>query len=207
MGTLNVLDYAHQNNISKIINTSTFVYGIPQYLPIDEKHPINPHSPYTKSKLMAERLCEYYATDYGIDIVTLRPFYVYGPSMKTTSFIPSIIKQIKERNKVSLSRSNTKRDFLYVDDLVDVVDRILSDFPKGYNVYNVGFGKSYSLERVIEIIEKILNINVDIEYDESIRPNDIVDMVADNSSLRNLFNWRPRIDIEAGLRLTLNDSF
>jgi UDP-glucose 4-epimerase len=207
LGTLNVLDYARQNNISKIINTSTFVYGIPQYLPIDEKHPINPHSPYTKSKLMAERLCEYYSKDYGIDIVTLRPFYVYGPAMKMTTFIPSIIKQIREGNRVFLSSRNTRRDFLYIDDLVDIIDRILLDFPKGHNVYNVGFGKSYSLEKVIEIIEKILKIDIDIEYDDSLRPNDIVNMEADNSSLRNLYNWCPKIDIEVGLRLTLDDDF
>lgn len=205
MGTLNVLDFARLNNINKIINLSTFVYGKPHYFPIDEKHPINPHSPYTKSKLIAEKLCEYYAQDYGIDIVTLRPFYIYGPSMNKASFIPSIIKQIIEKGKVILSNRNTKRDFLHIDDFIDLIEKLLSNFPAGYKKYNVGFGKSNSLEEVVELIKKILKIEVDIEYNDSIRPNDIVDMVADISSLRKLYGWRPVLDIEAGLRLTLDD--
>lgn len=205
MGTLNILDFARQNNITKVINLSTFVYGKPHYFPIDEKHPINPHSPYTKSKVIAEKLCEYYAEDYGMDIVTLRPFYIYGPSMNKASFIPSIIKRINEKGKVFLSNRNTKRDFLHVDDFIDLIEKILSNFPAGYTIYNVGFGKSNSLEEVLELIKKILKIEVDIEYSDLIRPNDIVDMVADISSLRKTYGWRPVLDIEAGLRLTLDD--
>jgi UDP-glucose 4-epimerase len=205
VGTLNVLDFARQNNINKIINLSTFVYGKPHYFPIDEKHPINPHSPYTKSKLIAEELCEYYSEDYGIDIVTLRPFYIYGPSMNKASFIPSIIKHILEKGKAILSNKNTKRDFLYIDDFCDLIERILSNFPTGYKTYNVGYGKSTSLEHVVELVKNILQIEVNIEYSDSFRPNDIVDMVADISTLRKLYGWRPVLDIEAGLRLILND--
>ena len=118
MGTLNILDFARQNNINKIINFSTYIYGKPDYFPIDEKHPINPHSPYTKSKLIAEKLCEYYAADYGLNIVTLRPFYIYGPSANDLTFFPSIIKQIKQNGKVILSSKNTRRDFLFIDDFM-----------------------------------------------------------------------------------------
>jgi UDP-glucose 4-epimerase len=205
MGTLNILEFARHNSINKIINLSTFVYGKPKYFPIDEKHPINPHSPYTKSKLIAEKLCEYYAQDYGMDIVTLRPFYIYGPSMNKASFIPSIIRHINEKGKVILSNRNTKRDFLHIDDFIDLIEKVLSNFPTGYKIYNVGFGKSNSLEEVVELIKKIWKIEVDIEYSDSIRPNDIVDMVADISSLRKIYGWSPALDIEAGLRLTLDD--
>jgi UDP-glucose 4-epimerase len=205
MGTLNILDLARRNNIHKIINISTFVYGKPLYFPIDEKHPINPHSPYTKSKLIAEKLCEYYAGDYDIDIVTLRPFYIYGPNMNKNSFIPSIIRDIHQSGKVILSNRNTKRDFLHVDDFVALVYKILYNFPAGYKIYNVGSGNSYSLEEVIEHIKKILEIQVDIEYSRSIRPDDIMEMVADITLLKNLFDWKPLLDIESGLRLTLDE--
>jgi UDP-glucose 4-epimerase len=205
VGTLNILEFARQNNIGKIINLSTFVYGKPQYFPIDEKHPISPHSPYTKSKRIAEKLCQYYAEDYGIDIVTLRPFYLYGPSMNKTSFIPSVIKQISENGKVTLSNKNTKRDFLFIDDFVDLIDILLSNFPTGHRIFNVGFGESHSLEEIVELIKKILNIEADIEYSNSVRPNDIIDMVADTSSLRNLYGWKPVIEIDSGLRLTLSE--
>jgi len=205
MGTLNILDFARHNNIRKIINISTYIYGKPHYIPIDEKHPVKPHSPYTKSKLIAEKLCEYYTEDYGMDIVSLRPFYIYGPSPNEVSFIPSIIKQIKEDGRVILSNKYTKRDFLFIDDFIDLIYKILSNFPKGYNAYNVGFGKSYSLEKVVEIIKEILKIDINVEYNTSIRPNDISDMVADISSLQKLYAWKPEIDIETGLRLTLDD--
>jgi UDP-glucose 4-epimerase len=206
LGTLNILDFARQNNVNKIVNISTYIYGKPNYFPINENHPINPHSPYTKSKVIAEKLCEFYAQDYGIDVVTLRPFYIYGPSQNELTFIPSIIKQIRKNGKVILSSRNTKRDFLFVDDFIDLINKLILNFPKGYNTYNVGFGKSYPLERVVEIIRQILNINVDIEYNPSMRPNDIVDMVADITQLEKLYGWKPQIDIETGLRLTLSDS-
>lgn len=205
IGTLNILEFARENKINKIINIGTYIYGKPKYFPIDEKHPVKPHSPYTKSKLIAEKLCEYYTEDYGIDIVTLRPFYLYGPSPNELSFIPSIIQQIKQGGRVILSNRNTKRDFLFIDDFIDLIYKILFNFPKGYNAYNVGFGQSSSLEKVVDIIKKILGINIIIEYDSSIRPNDIVDMVADISSLQKLYGWKPKIDIETGLRLTLDD--
>jgi UDP-glucose 4-epimerase len=205
MGTLNMLEYARQNNIRKIINLSTFVYGKPQYFPVDEKHPIAPHSPYTKSKVLAEKICRYYVEDYSLDVVTLRPFYIYGPSMNKDSFIPSIIKQINEKGKVVLSNENTKRDFLYIDDFIDLIDKVLTNFPKGYNIFNVGFGKSYSLREVVELIKKILKIEIEIEYRDSVRPNDIDDMVADTSSLQKNYDWKPLINIEEGLGLTLSN--
>ena len=206
LGTLNILDFARQNNVNKIVNISTYIYGKPIYFPINENHPINPHSPYTKSKVLAEKLCEFYAKDYGIDVVTLRPFYIYGPSPNELTFIPSIIKQIKKNRKVILSSRNTKRDFLFVDDFIDLIYKIILNFPKGYNTYNAGFGKSYTLERVVEIIRQILNIDVDIEYNSLMRPNDIVDMIADITQLEKLYGWKPQIGIEDGLRLTLNES-
>lgn len=205
MGTLNVLDFARQNDIKKIVNFSTYVYGKPLYFPVDEKHPVNPHSPYTKSKLIAEKLCENYAEDYGLDIVTLRPFYIYGPSSSKTSFFPIIVDQINQSGKVTLSNRNTRRDFLFVDDLIDFLNRLLLDYPKGYNLYNVGYGKSYSLEEVVEIIKEITGIHIDVEYNGSIRPNDIVDMVADISTIQRLYAWKPKIDIKTGIRLTIKD--
>ena len=206
LGTLNILDLARQNNVKKVVNISTYIYGKPSYFPVNENHPIKPHSPYTKSKVIAEKLCEFYADDYGIDVVTLRPFYIYGPSQNELTFIPSIIKQIKKNGTVTLSSRNTKRDFLFVDDFIDLIYKIILSFPKGYSTYNVGFGKSYPLERVVEITGQILNINVNIEYNSSMRPNDITDMVADITQLEKLYGWKPQIDIETGLRLTLSDS-
>ncbi len=204
-GTLNLLDFAREREIKKIINISTYVYGKPIYLPIDEKHPINPHTPYNKSKIISENLCKYYSQDYGINIVTLRPFYIYGPLSSTLSFIPSIIQQINKNGNVFLSQENTKRDFLFIDDFINLILKILNKFPNGYNVYNVGYGKSNSLEEIIKIIEKIMNIKTNIHYDKSIRPNDILEMVADITQVTKSFDWKPQIELEEGIRITLKN--
>lgn len=127
--------------------------------------------------------------------------------MNKTSFIPAIIKQISENGKVTLSNKNTKRDFLFIDDFIDLISILLTKFPTGYTIFNVGFGKSHSLEEVVELIKKILNTEADIEYSNSVRPNDIIDMVADTSSLRNRYGWKPVIEIDTGLRLTLSEMF
>ncbi len=202
VGTLNILDYAVKRKIKNIINISTYTYGNPKYIPIDENHPLSPHSPYNKSKLISEKLCKYYSEDYQLNIVTLRPFYIYGPS-HNSSFISSTIRKVANNEKVILSQKNTRRDFLFVDDFVNLLHKILLDFPDGYNVYNVGSGKSYSLEDILRIIQSIVNKKISIEYDSSLRPNDILEMVADISKVMKEFGWRPAIDIDVGLRLTI----
>jgi len=186
LGTLNVLELARMKNISKFIFISTYVYGQPKYLPVDENHPVNPHSPYHRSKLIAEQLCKDYSNDFGIDIVTLRPFYIYGPDSRSYPFISSAIIQIKTKEKIKLSGEFTKRDFLFVSDFVSLIEAILNKFPHGYNVFNVGYGRSHTLKQVSCLIAKLLNKRVVIEYDTKMRPNDVNDMVADISKVSNL---------------------
>jgi UDP-glucose 4-epimerase len=100
---LNILDYALKKKIKNIINVSTYMYGEPLYHPIDENHPTNPHSPYNKSKLLSEKICEHYSEDYGINIVTLRHFSIYGPS-NNSSFVLSVVRRVFGREKVILSK-------------------------------------------------------------------------------------------------------
>jgi len=206
LGTLNLLEFARIRNIKKFIYVSTYVYGQPQYLPIDEIHIVKPHSPYNKSKLLAEELCENYSHDFGINIVILRPFYVYGPNSRYRSFIPSVIRQIMKNGKVVLSGENTKRDFLFVTDFVNLLQTILHQFPNGYNFYNVGYGKSYSLKEVAQSLAKLLDKKITVQSSKT-PVTDIPDMRADITKVSKTFNWRPTIDIDKGLRLTVQDSF
>lgn len=203
VGTLNILDYAKKNNIKNIIYVSTYLYGNPKYMPIDENHPLDPHSPYNKSKMISENLCKYYCEDYKLNIVILRPFSIYGPS-HNSSFLSSVIRKIINDEPIILSNRNIHRDFLFVDDFVDLVHAVLLNFPDGYNVYNVGYGKSYSLEETLSYIEHIVKKKVTIEYDYSLRPNDIKEMVADLNKVMKQFNWKPTTSIHQGLRLTID---
>jgi UDP-glucose 4-epimerase len=205
LGTLNLLEFARIRKIRKFIYVSTYVYGQPQYLPIDEKHALNPHSPYNSSKLLAEELCQYYSHNFGIDTVTLRPFYVYGPDSRDRSFIPSIIRQIKKNTMVELSGEQIRRDFLYVTDFVNLLQIILGEFPNGYNIYNVGYGTSYSLKEVAQSLAKLLDTKITIQSSKTTE-TDITDMMADISKVSKTFKWRPTVDIDKGLRLIVQES-
>jgi UDP-glucose 4-epimerase len=111
LGTLKVLEFARIRNIKRFIYVSTYVYGQPHYLPIDEKHDLNPHSPYNISKLIAERICQNYSQQFNIDILSLRPFCVYGPDSRNRSLIPSVINQLKRDGIIKLSGKKSKGTF------------------------------------------------------------------------------------------------
>ena len=153
--------------------------------------------------MISENLCKYFSEDEKLNVVTLRPFYIYGPS-NNSSFVSSVIRKVMNNEKVTLSNKNTRRDFLFVDDFTNLVFEILFNFPDGYNVYNVGYGKSYSLEDILRIIESIINKKICVKYDSSFRTNDVVDMVADINKVMEKFKWKPTIDIEQGLRMTVD---
>jgi UDP-glucose 4-epimerase len=204
LGTLNLLEMARSKNIRKFIYVSSYVYGQPLYLPVDERHPVRPHSPYNKSKLLAEKLCEYYSDDFGINTTTLRPFHLYGPGSNSNSFISSVIEQIKKNGIVFLSGKQKKRDFLFITDFVKLIAIILNQFPSGYNIYNVGYGASYTLEEVTLVLSKLLERKINnILYDELSRPRDVTDMKADISKVCNSFNWKPTTNLEEGLKITI----
>lgn len=164
------------------------------------KSTVNPHSPYNTSKLLAERICQYYLRDFETSIVTLRPFYIYGPESRDRSLIPSVIRQIQKDGKVKLTGEKVKRDFLFVTDFVYLIGKILQDFPNGYNVYNVGYGKSYSLNQVADSLAKLLERKIKTEYSKSSNP-DITDMSAAIRKVSKAFNWKPTVDIKNGLQL------
>jgi nucleoside-diphosphate-sugar epimerase len=154
---------------------------------------------------MAENICQIYSHYFGMNIVTLRPFYVYGPNHGNRSLIPSVIKQIKKDGKVKLSGKKIKRDFLFVTDFVYLIEKILQDFPKGYNIYNVGYGKSHSLNQVAVELARLIGKKIKIEFSKGINP-DVSDMIADIRKVSQEFNWRPTIDIKRGLELIVGGS-
>ncbi|MGZ5551927.1 MAG: NAD-dependent epimerase/dehydratase family protein, partial [Nitrososphaeraceae archaeon] len=191
---------------TNFIFLSTYVYGEPQYLPIDENHPINPHSPYNKSKIIAESLCKDYSKIFGINIVILRPFYLYGYNRKKNTLIRSVLDQINSNEIIKLSNEKTSRDFLYISDFIELLNNILNKFPSGCDIYNVGSGTSYTITEISRRIANLLNKKIRICYDGSIRKQDINEMVADITKISKEFDWKPKIDIDQGLTLTIKKS-
>ena len=205
-GTLNVLEWCRLRNIKNMVYLSTFVYGEPQYLPVDEEHPVRPNNPYSESKLMGEDLCKAYSRDYGINARILRLFNIYGAGQKGDFLIPRILEQLRN-GKVLLGNPVPKRDFVYITDVVKaIMTASLSDI-EGFNVFNIGSGKSYSVREIADIITKkyseLTGKNVSIIYMKDERKGEIADTIANIGKAKKILKWSPEIDIETGLTKTL----
>ena len=147
LGTLNILEYCIKKKVKKMIFVSSYVYGNPKKTPTNEKHEIKPHNTYTKSKVLCEELCKIYAEKYKIEIIILRPFNIFGNLQKDDSLISNIIKSIKNNSHITIINKNNKRDYLFIDDLIDVIVKLI-DYKCKFEIFNIGSGKSYSFEKM-----------------------------------------------------------
>lgn len=202
-GTNNVLNYCRENGAS-MIYISSYVYGAPEYLPIDEKHPLSANNPYMHSKLLAESLCRFYAEHYGMNVSILRPFNLFGPNQGGHLLIPSLITQILDPSKkvVSVKDLNPKRDYIYIDNLLDAMMTLLQKHT-GFCIYNVGSGHSYSVGEVIELLMELSGIRKEIRSREEERQNEIMDVRADINRIREEIGWEPGIPFREGLKRTI----
>lgn len=203
LSTLNLLEKAKKDN-SKFIFISTYVYGKPSYLPIDENHPISPLNPYTQSKLICEELCKSYSRDFGLDVIILRPFNIYGPSQSSTFLIPTILNQIKFK-EIHLNDPKPKRDFVHVDDFVRAIKLIINTNFIGCNIYNVGSGKSYAISDIISFIQDHKNYEISVKYSNFERKGEVLETVADINKMSSHFGWTPKIDFNDGIKNMLID--
>lgn len=202
-GTLNLLEEARQNEVEKFVYvSSSHVYGIPKYLPMDEQHPINPQEPYAASKAAAEMLVNTYALNYGLKTTITRPFNIYGAGQSEGFIIPSIIKQAKEKETVELGNITPTRDFLYI---TDAINGILIIAESGDGTYNLGSGSETSIKEVVETVIDIINPGkkfVSVESRKRSKAIDIPRMCADVSKLKKL-GWLPEVGLKDGLVKTI----
>ena len=201
IGTLNILKYCIKKNIKKIIFVSSYVYGNPKYSPIDEQHQISPHNLYTKSKFLAEELCKIYSEKYKLNVIILRPFNIFARSMNKDYLISNLIESVNTKKTVTITNRTSKRDFLYIDDFVELILKI-KDYDFKYEIFNVGSGISYSFDEVIKIIEKTTSKKLNLEYkndDQSYIQN----ITADNSKITKILDWKPELTFEEGLQKLL----
>ena len=201
IGTLNILKYCIKKNIKKIIFVSSYVYGNPKYSPIDEQHQISPHNLYTKSKFLAEELCKIYSEKYKLNVIILRPFNIFARSMNKNYLISNLIESVNTKKTVTITNRTSKRDFLYIDDFIEIILKI-KDYDFKFEIFNVGSGISYSFDEVIEIIEKNTSKKLNLEYkndDQSYIQN----ITADNSKITKILDWKPELTFEEGLQKLL----
>ncbi|MCW1352751.1 4,6-dehydratase LegB [Campylobacter jejuni] len=206
-GTLNMLEAAKKNEISHFIHTSTSeVYGTARYVPIDEKHPLQPQSPYSASKIAADMMALSYYNAFNLNVNIARPFNTYGPRQSARAIIPTIITQILSGAKeLKLGDLSPTRDLNFVLDTCEGFISLLKLNHFG-EVYNIGSGTEYSMQEVLDLIQKILNQNVKIIQDEKrLRPknSEVFRLKCDSSKLQSATHWQSKISLEEGLKLSI----
>lgn len=201
--TLNMLEVAREND-SLFVFTSSYLYGEPDYLPVDEEHNLSPHSPYTQSKLLCEKLIEGYVRDFDLNSIIIRPFNLYGFGLKEGMLLRDIIDQL-DSGKIKLKNPIPKRDYLYVEDLTELLIKIIKTDYSSFEIVNAGYGKSYSVKEIAEMFKEIAGTDDDIEFEKTTRKNEVLDVVADNSKASKLYDWKPKIEIEEGINKMLKE--
>jgi nucleoside-diphosphate-sugar epimerase len=196
-GVINGLELCRIHK-AKFIFASSYVYGKPKYLPIDENHPLEGFNPYAETKIIGEQICENYFKYFNVPSIVLRPFNIYGQSQNDNFLIPLILKQAKT-GKIKLLDSRPKRDFVFVDDVVEAFRLSVEDVNLVFEKFNIGNGKSYSVNEVVEIVNQLYGGTLHIEYDNEKRKNEVLDTVADISKTKTLLHWSPKISLEVGL--------
>lgn len=198
MGTLNVLELCKARK-TPLTYVSAYVYGIPEKLPISEDHRAMPNNPYALSKLMAENLCQFYADAFNLPVTIIRPFNIYGPGQKGHFLIPEIISQIAAGSTIYLKDMSPRRDYVYLDDLVDAL-MLTMEPTSGCRVFNIGSGSSLSVAEIVEAIQSVAGTLLPVISENQPRVNEISDVYADISRAGNELGWRPRHSFEEGIR-------
>jgi len=200
--TLHALELCIKHK-AKMIYISSYVYGNPQYLPIDEKHPVKAFNPYAQSKLICEELCNGYNRDFGIPAIILRPFNIYGKGQNRNLLISAIISQAK-MGEITLKDPRPKRDFIYIDDVVNAIIKSIHYNKSTFEIFNIGSGKSYSVEKIANLIVSMVQNKISVNYSGEERQNEVLDTIADISKAKALLQWEPEIELEEGLKIMIN---
>jgi len=198
ISTTNALNYCKKNN-AKLILLSSYLYGNPISLPIPESAPLCPTNPYALSKKIAEDICNFYCDKYGINAIILRPFNVYGPGQPNNFLIPEIIKKVKNDKVIIIKDLEPKRDFVYIDDLIGAILKVIKTNIIGCSTYNIGSGLSYSVKEIIDMIQKICNTNKPIYSKNERRQGEIMNTVADIKKTKTELGWEVHWSLQEGL--------
>ncbi len=207
MMTLNVLELCRMYN-SKIVYVSSYVYGNPVYLPIDEKHPLAAYNPYAQTKLMGEQLCQAYHRDFNVNGIVIRPFNIYGPGQNPSFLIASIICQMQKGQKIVLQDAKPRRDFVFVEDVADALVRAALNNEIGFDAFNVSSGESHSVEEIAQmLVTASRKDDYQIEYKTAERRSyDIMEVRGSFDKISSQLGWKPQTSLQDGLERSLQGS-
>ncbi|MGC6534313.1 MAG: NAD-dependent 4,6-dehydratase LegB [Parvibaculales bacterium] len=208
-GTLNICQAAIENNVDRVIHTSTSeVYGTAQYVPIDEAHPLQPQSPYSASKIAADAMAMSFFNAFDLPVTIARPFNTYGPRQSARAVIPTIISQIANGAKqIKLGDVSPTRDFNYVLDTCSGFLALLESNAAIGETINIGSNFEISIADTLELIRDLMDSDVEfIREEQRIRPgkSEVFRLWCDNQKLSDLTGFKPEVDIREGLQHTIS---
>ncbi len=208
-GTLNICQAAKEYGNIRVLNTSTSeVYGTALYVPIDEKHPKQPQSPYSATKIGADAIAMSFYNAFNLPITNVRPFNTYGPRQSARAIIPTIITQIAAGKKtIKIGDLSPTRDFNYVKDTVEGFLAIANSNDTIGKEINIASNYEISIHDTLLLIKDIMNSNVQFVVDnERIRPekSEVFRLYGDNSLIKKLTGWEPKYNLKQGLAETIN---
>ena len=206
-GTVNVLQAVRRWDVSRLVHTSTSeVYGTAQFVPIREDHALQGQSPYSASKIAADKLAESFYRSFETPVVTVRPFNVYGPRQSTRAVIPTIITQALTESAISLGNLTATRDLNFVANTIEAF-LLAGTTPAAIGqTINVGSGKEISIGQLAEQIVELIGRSVEVrQQTDRMRPPDseVERLLADSTLAHDLLGWKPRVDFQEGLRQTI----
>jgi NAD dependent epimerase/dehydratase len=207
-GTLAVLEACRSHATPRLVHTSTSeTYGTAQYTPIDEKHPLQGQSPYSASKIGADKLAESYYLSFGLPVATIRPFNTYGPRQSARAVIPTVVCQALSSPKIRLGSLTPVRDLNFVLDTVEGFIAVAESDAAVGQVVNVGSGSAISIGDLVKVILRLIGVEKEIVTDEQrIRPekSEVLTLLCDRRKAEAITGWKPRHTLEQGLAATID---
>ena len=202
-GTANLLHVCRQSQVRRLLVMSTAeVYGTAQYIPIDEAHPLSPHSPYAATKIAAEKLAESFWRAYQFPTTIVRPFNAFGPRQSERAVIPTIIGQALHSDTIRLGNIGPERDFTYVKDTVRALIELACTPEACGRTINIGTGRGVSVQELVQTTSDLLGKKLNIVVDQQrVRTgtSEVQRHAAQTALLHSLIDWRPTFDLVSGL--------
>lgn len=206
LGSINTLKACSDNKVNRLVHiSSSEVYGSARYVPMDEKHPLQPYSTYSVAKTAADLWAQTFFWEHKLPVVILRPFNTFGPRETLPYFIPEMIRQCLKEPAIKVGNLETSRDFTYVGDTVDAITKALETEDIEGEIINIGTGKTRRMKDVLSIIKKETDSKESpVVIDENrLRPKDVEKLVTDNTKAKNVLKWAPETTFEEGIRKTI----
>jgi NAD dependent epimerase/dehydratase len=208
-GTLNILEACRKNNTSKLVVTSTSeTYGTALYAPIDEKHPLQGQSPYSATKIGADKLAESYWLSFSLPVCIFRPFNTFGPRQSMRAVIPTIIAQaLQDGNEIKLGSLSPVRDMVFVKDTAAGFLKAGLSANSNGEVISVGTGTGATIGQIVDLVQEIIGTNKTVLEDTGrVRPekSEVFKLICDNQKAKALLDWEPKVSLKEGLIQTID---